>query len=124
MKKSAIMLVAITSLNGGCFCADVFLYQPGQALADRHGGSMWLATATEESIAATFPKGTAKARVIQFLGSPASSSKGPDGATSQTFRHSFTSFKTKIVQVQTLVVEYDARDAITKTAFSISNDPL
>lgn len=114
----AIAFAAAGILLSGCM-PD--FYAPGAALADKHEGPMMLATATSESIAAMFPKGTTKAQVVQVLGAPHTSTNSSDGSSTHLFSHNFTSYERKFVQVQTLVVEYDSGGAVQKTTLSNSN---
>ncbi len=97
------------------------MYAPGGALADKHTGPLILASSNDVSLNAMFPVGTAKAQVMQALGNPASSSTSTGGTSSQVFSHNFTSYRMKSVQIETLIVEYDKADKVSKLTFSKSN---
>ena len=97
------------------------MYAPGGQLADKHEGSMILVSATDQSLNAMFPKGTSKAQVMQALGNPASSSTVSDGTSNQVFSHSFTSYRMKNIQMETLIVNYDKTGIVTTLTLSKSN---
>jgi|LNFM01.2.fsa_nt_gb outer membrane protein assembly factor BamE (lipoprotein component of BamABCDE complex) len=97
------------------------MYAPGGQLADKHEGSMILVSATDQSLNAMFPKGTSKAQVMQALGNPASSSTVSDGTSNQVFSHSFTSYRMKNIQMETLIVNYDKTGAVSMLTLSKSN---
>ena len=102
--------------------SEAAMYAPGGQLADKHEGAMILASATDASIAAMFPKGTNKAQVMQALGNPTSSSTVSDGTSVQVFSHNFTSYRMKTVQLETLVVEYDRASTVSKLTLSKSTN--
>ncbi len=97
---------------------EAAMYSPGGALSDKHEGSMILVSATDSSIAAMFPKGTNKAQVMQVLGNPTSSSTVSDGTSHQMFQHTFTSYRVKSLQSETLLVEYDRANTVAKLTLS------
>lgn len=99
---------------------EAAMYSPGGALADKHTGPILLASSTDASLDAMFPKGTAKSQVLQVLGNPASSSSSSDGTSNQIFSHNFTSYRMKSVQIETLIVEYDRANTVQKLTFSKS----
>jgi hypothetical protein len=126
MKLKMIALVGSLSLAvGGCIPYyggyEQNLYAPGGALADKHEGSMQLASATEASLNTMFPKGTPKANVMQGLGNPMSSSTSSDGSSSQVYTHSFTSYSRQTVDMQTAVMEYDKNGLLSKLTFTNTN---
>jgi len=98
--------------------SEASLYAPGGQLADKHEGSMILISATDQSLNAMFPKGTSKAQVMQALGNPTSSSTVSDGTSVQMFQHSFTSYRMKSLQAETLLVEYDRANTVSKLTLS------
>jgi outer membrane protein assembly factor BamE (lipoprotein component of BamABCDE complex) len=98
--------------------SEAAMYSPGGQLADKQEGPVILASATDSSLAAMFPKGTNKAQVMQALGNPASSSTVSDGTSVQMFNHSFTSYRMKSLQAETLIVEYDRANTVTKLTLS------
>lgn len=100
---------------------EAAMYAPGGQLADKHEGPMILVSATDQSLNAMFPKGTSKAQVMQVLGNPASSSTVSDGTSNQVFTHNFTSYRMKMVQIETLIVEYDRANSVAKLTLSKSN---
>lgn len=123
MKHLKVALVcAAASLLGGCvpYYAgyEQNMYAPGGALADKHEGSMVLASVTETSLNAMFPAGTPKANVMQSLGNPMSSSSSSDGTSSQVYSHTFTSYARKVVEMQTAVMEYDKAGLVKKITYS------
>jgi outer membrane protein assembly factor BamE (lipoprotein component of BamABCDE complex) len=101
--------------------SEAAMYAPGGQLADKHTGPIILASATDSSIAAMFPKGTSKAQVMQALGNPTSSSTVSDGTSNQVFSHNFTSYRMKSVQVETLIVNYDKAGNVSTLTLSKSN---
>lgn len=98
------------------------MYAPGGALADKNEGPAILASATDASLAAMFPKGTQKAVVMQALGNPGTSSTSTGGKSTQMFTHNFTSYARKTVEMQMLMVEYDEKDTVSKLTLTKSNN--
>ncbi|HEY4135285.1 MAG TPA: hypothetical protein VGO34_08720 [Alphaproteobacteria bacterium] len=126
MKKLLILaaLIAAGTLLAACVpygYSEANLYNPGGALADKHTGPQILASSTDVSLSAMFPKGTSKAQVMQALGNPSSTSTTSDGTSNQVYSHNFTSYRMQTVQVETLVVEYDRSNAVSKLTFSKNN---
>jgi hypothetical protein len=125
VKKLACTLLVGTGLGlGGCYYPDptIGMYSPGGALADKHDGPMILASANEATIAAMFPTGTTRDRVLQTLGAPATSVSNSDGTTAQSFMHTFTSYAQRYVKTEILVVTYDSAGVIKSTSLSASKN--
>lgn len=119
------VVVAIGLLfSAGCvpmYDTEASLYAPGGALADKNEGPQILATATDASVAAMFPKGTPQSQVMQALGNPMSTSIS-DGIAVQMFSHSFTAYQAKYIQTESLFVEYDKKATVAKLTFSKSTN--
>lgn len=124
--KQAVVILALSSVVGGCvpYYAgyEQNMYAPGGALADKNEGPAILASATDASLAAMFPKGTQKAAVMQLLGNPMSSSTASDGTSTQMFSHTFTSYARKFVEMQMLMVEYDTKGEVSKVTLTKTNN--
>ncbi len=124
LKLSAAIILASTALSG-CIpfysgYSEANMYAPGGALADKSTGSPLLASATEASVNTMFPKGTSKAVVMQQLGTPTSSSTSSNGTSSQVYTYSFTIYQRKFVQSQTVIMQYDKANLLTRVDFSTS----
>ncbi len=121
MRLPIIFLFAASSVLAGCMPWDFIpynetsLYAPGGQLADKHEGTMVLASANDASVTSMFPKGTPKSQVTQILGVPTATSNDSTGDSTQSFSHTFTSYQRKFVEIQNLTVQYDKKDMITKT---------
>jgi hypothetical protein len=124
-QRMSVAIILASTVMSGCIpfysgYNESSMYAPGGALADKATGSPVLATATETSINTMFPKGTSKSVVSQRLGAPNSSSTSSNGTSSQVYTYSFTSYQRKSVQAQTVIMQYDKSDLLTKVDFSTS----
>ncbi|HUG57089.1 MAG TPA: hypothetical protein VL002_02500 [Candidimonas sp.] len=124
--KGFAAILALSSIVGGCvpYYAgyEQNMYAPGGALADKNEGPAILASATDSSLNAMFPKGTQKTVVMQALGNPGSSSTSTDGKSTQSFTHSFTSYARKLVEMQILTVEYDKKGGVSNMTLTKSSN--
>ncbi len=124
--KGLVVILALSGMVGGCvpFYAgyEQNMYAPGGALADKNEGPAILASATDASLAAMFPKGTQKTAVMQVLGNPMTSSTSTDGKSTQSFTHSFTSYARKLVEMQILTVEYDKKGGVSNMTLTKSSN--
>jgi outer membrane protein assembly factor BamE (lipoprotein component of BamABCDE complex) len=119
MNLHFVLILLGCGVVAGCMpYDDSDLYAPGGALADTNSGSMVLASATDSSVAAMFPKGMAKSQVVQILGQPDSQTNSSNGLSQQIFMHHFISPMKQNLATEVLSVEYDKNDKITKTDFS------
>jgi hypothetical protein len=118
------VLVAAGLSLGGCYYGGydttASLYVPGGALADKHEGSMVLATAATESLNAMFPAGTPRSRVMQVMGAPSTETANSDGTTSQAYMHSFSAYARRFVETEVLNVTYNAKSEVKSLQFSKS----
>ena len=124
--KGFVVMLALSGMVGGCvpYYAgyEQNLYAPGGTLADKNEGPAILASATDSSLAAMFPKGTPKTAVMQVLGNPVTSSTSTDGKSTQSFSHSFTSYARKLVEMQILTVEYDKSGGVSNMTLTRSSN--
>jgi outer membrane protein assembly factor BamE (lipoprotein component of BamABCDE complex) len=124
--KSFGVILALSGMVSGCIPLyagyEQNMYAPGGTLADKNEGPAILASATDASLAAMFPKGTKKAVVMQTLGNPQTSSTSTGGKSTQLFTHTFTSYARQVVDMQMLMVEYDENDAVSKLTLTRSNN--
>jgi len=103
--------------------SEADLYAPGGALADKREGPELLATATDSSLSAMFPKGVAtQAQVMQALGVPGATSSTSDGTSVQVFTHSYTAYQARYVQIESLAVEYDHKGTVSKLTLTKSSN--
>ncbi|MGB3289120.1 MAG: hypothetical protein WBA83_07600 [Burkholderiaceae bacterium] len=129
IKRFAVVL-ALSGVAGGCVpyyagydnMYTQNMYAPGGQLADKNEGPMLLASATDASLAAMFPKGTSKTAVMQVLGNPLTSSTSSGGKSTQTFTHTFTSYARKLVEMQMLTVEYDSQGMVSGLTLTKSSN--
>jgi len=122
--KTSVVLLALAGMGG---CVPYYagyeqnMYAPGGALADKQEGPAILASSTDASLNAMFPKGTQKTVVMQALGNPMTSSTSTDGKSSQVYMHTFTSYSRKMVNTNMLTVEYDKNGGVSNLTLSKSN---
>jgi|SRR5690606_20536739 hypothetical protein len=128
--KEFAVILGLSGMVGGCVpyyagydnMYTQNMYAPGGQLADKNEGPMLLASATDASLAAMFPKGTNKTAVMQVLGNPLTSSTSSDGKSTQSFTHTFTSYARKLVDMQILTVEYDKQGGVANLTLTKSSN--
>lgn len=124
MSKFAFGVLVVLGVSlGGCVYGgynEAALYAPGGALQDKHDGPVVLASSTNESVNAMFPAGTPRARVMQVMGNPTTTTTNSDGTTVQVFMHSFTSYARKFVETEMLAVTYDPKSEVKSLQFTKS----